>query len=403
MIISKLRCEWTYIVGRVAAMTSRPLMLLTLKHWGGNELAAIVAVAFLLVMLTSAVSAFDCHRGFYQAYFRKQRTRGLPSVYRQYCSATTLQAATVIPLLFGFVAYRFGDLMLATLVTVYFASERLADEAQRFLIFKGQRDEWGTRILTKALLQMTGVSACVVFLGSAALHATIGLLLAGNLIAYGTKLSWRYLPIYWPAWNTGAKACLNQPLFWVLSIITTSISYLDRVVVMLFQQSDMAAYTILVSCMSIIQNAIEYFFLSLRRQDILRGQLTPAEVFFNPHFYIIIGFSAVFGTAASWAMLGLYHGRQIDNLELLPIVLLSQAALSVSLVFREILYWNNSVARLVWHEAIFLLCAVTAAVIIRSRDMGYEVALGIISFLFILRMCLLIWSAARTRSHSSLI
>jgi hypothetical protein len=402
MTISKLGTESAYILGRVAAMASRPLILLALKQWGGNDLAATVAVVFLVAMLGSAISAFDTHRGFYQAYFVEQRSRGLQTTYRQYCVASIFQAAAVSPLLFGFIVYRFGDPMLAALVAAFFASERLVDEAQRFLIFKQKRHEWGGRILVKSLLQMAGACMSAVLLGPAAAHAVVGLLLVCNLTAYGAKLPWRYLPAQWQAWKAGAAACLNQRLFWLLSMMSTFISYLDRVVVMLFQQSDMAVYTILVSSMSIVQNAVEYFFMSLRRREILQGQLTLSGVFLNGQFYLTVGIAAVVGSAASWVMLRFYHDNQINHLELVPIVLLSQVALSVSLVLREIIYWNNSVVRLAWLEGGFIFCTVATAVVVRSRGMGYEVLLGMISVFFTLRMGLLIWGIARAQNRISI-
>ena len=402
MTISKLHSEWIYIVGRMAAITSRPLMLLALKHWGGSELAATVDVVFLVVMLTAAFSSFDTHRGFYQAYFGEHRPQGLQSAYRQYCGASTSQAIAVSPLLFGFIFYRFGDLMLAVLVAAFFATERLADEAQRFLIFKGKRREWGCRILVKATLQMAGAIVCVLTLGPAAVLATVGLLLLGNLVAYGSKLPWRYMPTHWQAWKNGAMVCLNQKLFWLLSIITSFISNLDRLVVMLLQQSDMAVYTIMVASMSIVQNAVEYFFMSLRRKEILQGQVSLSGVFLNRHFYIIVGIACVFGSVTSWVMLRFYHGKQINHLELIPIVLLSQVALSVSLVLREIIYWNHSVVRLAWLEGTFIIYSVATAVIMSSKGMGYELVLVMISVFFTVRMCLLIWVIARSQNRYSI-
>jgi hypothetical protein len=403
MTISKLRSEWAYISGRMAALASRPLMLVALNKWGGNDVAATVAVVFLVVMLAAAVSAFDTHRGFYQAFFGDERSRELKPSYRLYCGATTLQIALVSPLLVAFVLYRFADPALAALVAVYFASDRLADEAQRFLIFRGHRQEWGGRMMVKTVLQLGGAAAAAMLLGQHAAHAAVAVLLAGNAVAYGTKLPWRYLPRRWDELKGAAATCLNQRLFWLLSMVTTFISYLDRIVVMLFQQSDMAAYTILVSSMSIVQNAVDYFFMSLRRRDILRGQLSLAGIFLNRHFYLILSAAALVGCIVSWLMLRLYHGRQIDHLELVPIVLLSQVALSVTLVLREIVYWNHNVQRLAWLEGGFIICTLAVAAVVRESGLGYELVLGVISLFFALRMSLMVWGIARSYKQAKTI
>lgn len=403
MIISKLRSEWAYISGRVAAMSSRPLMLLALKHWGGNDLAATVAVVFLVTVLALYISGFDAHRPFYQCYFGHRPARGTRLSYRTYIASTALQIFMVSPLLVGFMGFRFSDPLLALLVTGYFASERLADESQRFLIFDGQRQEWGARILAKATLQLVGVSAAAMLLHETAAHAAVACLLVGNLAAYGSKLSWRHMPVRRKDWLAALQPCLNLRLFWLLSVTTTVISYIDRLVVMLFQQSDMAVYSILVSSMSIVQNAIEYFFVSFRRRDILQGQLTLQGVLLNRRFYLTLGVGALVGCMTSWGMLRLYHGRQIDHLELIPIVLLSQLALSVTMLMREIIYWNHSVQRLVMLEVGFVVCTLVTAGLIRTYGLSFQVVLGAISVFLTLRMGLMIWGISRAQHSRALI
>jgi hypothetical protein len=152
--------------------------------------------------------------------------------------------------------------------------------------------------------------------------------------------------------------------------------------------------------MSIVQNAVDYFFVSLRRREILQGQLSLSGVFRNRRFYLTLGIAALAGCVASWVMLRLYHGPQMDHLELVPIVLLSQTALSVTLVLREIIYWNHSVRRLVWLEGSFIACTSAAASALRELGQSYEVALGMISVFFTLRMGLMIWGISRANKQA---
>lgn len=398
MTISNLRSEWGYIIGRGAAMASRPLMLLALNQWGGNELAASVAVVFLVTLLAMSISGFDTHRPFYRAYFSQFRVSGAGLSYRTYIASTALQIVIVSPLLLVFVGLQFGDSLLALLVTAYFASERLADESQRFLIFDGRRQEWGKRILIKSILQLAGVFVAVMLLHSAATYLVVACLLVGNLVAYGSKLSWHYLPWERKAWYVSLYSCLNQRLFWILSVIGTLISYFDRVLVMFFQQSDMAVYTILVSCMSVVQNAVEYFFMSFRRRIILQGHLTLKGVFLCRGFYLILGGGTALGVVASVGTLWIYHGSQIDHIELVPIVLLTQLALAISMLMREIIYWNHRVQHLLILEIVFVVCSLFTAGLIRFNGFGYEVVLAAMSIFFTLRMALMIWGVSRAHN-----
>ncbi len=398
MTISKLRSEWAYVSGRVAALASRPLMLLAINHLGGNELASTVAVVFLVAMLAMAVSAFDTHRHFYQSFFGHRPVRGVRDRYRSYCAATALQIAMVIPLLIGFITYRFNDTLLALLVAGYFASERLADESQRFLIFGRRRQEWGWRIMGKAVIQLFGVTASVALVDSYAAHLSVVCLLVGNLVAYGSKVFKRHLPASLKDWGKAFQTCLQQRLFWLLSMITTAILYLDRVVVMSFQQSDMAAYTILVSSMAIIQNAVDYFFVSIRRRDILQGQLSLRGVFLNRGFCLTLGISALAGCAVSWGMLRLYHGLEIKHIGLIPISLVSQIALAITMVMREIIYWNHSISSLTILEGGFIVSAFVGFYLIHLGGFGYEAALGVTSLLLTFRVFLMAWGISRFKN-----
>jgi hypothetical protein len=388
--ISKMHTEWTYIAGRLAAMGSRPLILLMLNRWVGNDLASFVAVAFLVVMLGSALSSFDSHRHFYQVFFHAKRNAGSKSIFSIYCGAIIVQIFVVGPVLFSYTYYAFGDPALGVLVAVFFASERLADEVQRFLIFKGKRHEWGSRILAKSILQVVGVGASVALVGPAVDQLVMGFLLLGNLVAYGSKLPWRYLPTQWSVWKRAFIASIEQRLYWVLSMVSTFISYQDRIVVMLFQHSDIAAYTILVSCLSIMQNSIEYFFISMRRKEILQGKILIQNVFVDKYFYTILCLAAVIGSIASILMLYIYENHHIRYTLMLPIVMFTQFSLSVCNVMREIIYWNYSVFRLILLEIGFIFSMVVAASVISGAGAGYEIILIINTCLLFIRMALMV-------------
>jgi hypothetical protein len=386
MNISKIYSEGIYVSGRLAALASRPLMLVALKYWGNNEIAASVAVVFLISMLAMAVSGFDTHREFYFSYFRKHSSEGIRNLYRVYCASTILQILVASPLIFGFVYFRFHDAILGILVTIFFASERIADESQRFLIFKESRQEWGARILCKALFQFFGILISVYFIKVFVLYFAVLMLLLGNLVAYGQKISIKYsLPSKLYMWKAIHK-CLNQASFWALSMIATFVSYIDRVIVMIFQQSDMAIYTLLVSSMSVIQNAVDYFFVSIKRKEILQGRMLLRNIFLNKKFYGTVIFSSIAGCVIAWCMLYIYHEGRTEAVVLFPIVLISQITLSITMVIREIIYWNYSIRRLILLDSIFIVCVLISAACVKSAGLDYGVLLGIVSIILIFRL-----------------
>ena len=170
--------------------------------------------------------------------------------------------------------------------------------------------------------------------------------------------------------------------------------------VMLFQEADMAVYTILVSSMSIVQNAVDYFFVSIHRRDILKGQLLVADVFINRHFYFVVCIAVIAGGLASFVMLSIYRGQLIEQFILFPIVLINQLALSVTLVLREIMYWNHNVKRLVYIDGGFIVAALTAVFALKVAEQSCNFMLGTIAVFLTLRMGVMVWNIERSKKIS---
>jgi hypothetical protein len=332
---------------------------------------------------------------------QEKKYQNIKKKYKIYFKSSVLHIALVAPFFFGFIIYRFEDTLLGVIVIGYFASERLADEAQRFLIFANRRKEWGYRIMAKTVLQILGIGIAVEIFESSAIHWSVLALMIGNLIGYGSKMPYRYLTFQNSELKILIKTTIYQRKFWILSIITTVISYLDRIVVMLFQQTDLAFYTILVSSISIIQNAVDYFFVSLKRKEILQGQIHLKQIFFNHRFYLILSIASIAGLLVSWIMLRLYHSNEIVNFELIPIVLISQITLSITLLIREIIYWNYSIRHLIILDFIFILLVIITAYLINFAGFNYKFVLIGICFLLIFRLLTMIREILKNKKFKS--
>lgn len=397
MTTSRLGDKASYILGRVAALASRPLILLASNHLAGNDTAGLIAVAFLVVTLASAGSGFDSHRNFYRARFTAGPRQPVRGLYRDYVSALGLQILVLALPLLGYMLWRHQQPVLAVAVVLYFASERLADESQRFLIFKGARGEWGMRILVKACVQVLGVAAACGWAPHAlAAAGAVGALLAGNLVAYAGLLHWKHRPRHWRLVFGAWRQCHAQSAFWLLSLATTVIAYLDRIVVLAFQQSDIAMYTLLVACLSVVQNAMEYFFVSLRRKEFLQSRIHLPAVFRDKDLYLIIGGGTALGAALCWTTVYFYRGQSIAQWWLIPVVLVSQITLSLTLVIREMLYWKNDVRWLIRLELGFILAALLLTGGLHLAGTGYVAVLAGLSLLYVGRLLLMARSAGTT-------
>ncbi|BBU63687.1 hypothetical protein MSC49_36220 [Methylosinus sp. C49] len=389
-IVSKLEVEGSYVLGRTAALGSKPAILLVVNQLIGNSTASLIAVVLVVVSLAMAASGFNSHRVFYKLYFGERKHRGLKISYRSYVNAVACQIVLAAIPISLYMRWQNGQFLLAFIVVAYFASERLADESQRFLIFFGARAEWGRKILIKALIQVLGVAVvCAVASNEQAATGAVAALALGNIIPYAGHLRWPYFPSQWSMLLDGWRASREQTNFWILSAVTAPIAYMDRIVVMIYNQSDMALFVLLVSCLSIIQNAVEYFFYSLRRRDILQSKFKIQDLVFSRNMYAIVGGSAFVGIVLCFVVLDQYSERSIDKYGLIPFILICQLSLALSLVIREIIFWNHDILQLTLLEAAFVIAVLAILMGLRVVGADYIAALGVLSALYVGRFALL--------------
>lgn len=355
MVIFKFKDDGIYILGRGFALSTRPLILLAVNNFGNNDIAADIAIVFILVTLAMAVSGFDTHRIFYKNFFGERLQVGIKRQYQTYVATVVFQILCIAPLLATYLVYAEGSVIFAILVIVYLASERLADESQRFLIFDRRRSEWGWRVSAKSFLQLSGVVIVATLVDNFSQNLVIFPLILGNIAAFIQKVKFNYFPIRYNDFKSAFYACQNQIIFWFLSSTSIFISYLDRVAIMVFQKADIAAYTIMVSALSIMINMVDYFFISFYRQEILQNKLSLHNVFFSKRFLAALAGGAVAGVGACYVMLYLYYGKPFDSWGLLLIVFGNQIILSFTLIVREKIYWSYSINNLIIIEVGFIL------------------------------------------------
>ncbi|MDC0276879.1 hypothetical protein OAK90_00300 [bacterium] len=383
-----MKPEALYIVGRISALGSRPLLILLLKHFSGNTAAVSIATVFIVLALSLAISGFDSHRNFYKAYFAKKRKRGIKKLYANFISSVVFQILILILPIVGFFIFTQKGILIGLAAALYFASERLADESQRFLIFKTSRSEWGLRIFVKFLIQTVGVllvcssltSTDSVFLGS------LAALTLGNMVGYIKCVNVRYFPCRLKDILEGCRQSMVQANYWVLSMLTTSITYLDRIVVMILNQADVAVFTLVVSSLSLTQNFVEYFYLSFHRASMLQGKLSFGGIFMQGKIYFVIGSGLLVGVVLCVIMVKIYDAQHFNLGLILPMVVISQVAIAATLLAREIAYWALPPRHMIIIESSFFLIAVLSITALHALGYSYVHVLALLSLLYVIRV-----------------
>lgn len=389
-MIGSRRDELIYLAGRAAALGSRPIYLLICNHFFGNAVAAVVASVFLISAMLNALSAFDAHRLYYARHFGGEGG-SVARAFGQYIHVQFLVgmlAALAGALYFGQVEH---SLWLALFGGLFVTSERLADEVLRFTIFERSRGRWGWLMIGRVAVQMGGIAIVVAARpASAGVVWFVAALLAGNLATFG-----RYLPRSYVlrsasrSWlfsrhaTEAVRLISRSGLLWLLSLATMLSGYLDRIIVLAASKSDLAVFSLIVVSLSVVQNAVEYFYFSQRRRDFLEGSIRLGDVIKSRFFLMIVSSSLAIGIVLTFVMAWLYRGGPDVPILVIMLVAIEQVTIAVSNVVREIAYWNNRLNDILRAEIVFFLAvsAIFAALLAIKPHFGWLLLAGVVALI----------------------
>jgi hypothetical protein len=353
--------EFVYLVGRAAALGSRPAYLLLCNHFFGNSVAAIVASVFLISAVLNGMAGFDVHRTYYARHFG-DAPGSAAKAYVQYTHAQLL--ICIVAMLFGgaFFLITGGSALLAVAGGIFAATERLADEVLRYALFNRARARWGWLMICRVGFQMKLIALVVILnpaVDAAALVACA--LLLGNAFAFG-----RYCPMHFFFRLARRIGLLSRRLreafqhlalsshLWFLSLATMMSGFLDRIIVLRANKDELAAFSLVVVSLAVVQNTVEYFYFSQRRRDFLEGTVRFDDVMRSRLFWMLVLGSLVVGLLLTAASAWLYRGGPEIGLVVVLLVAIEQVIIATSSIPREIAYWNNQIGKLIKIEMIFL-------------------------------------------------
>lgn len=353
--------DLVYLVGRALALGARPAFLLICNHFFGNVSAGILASVFLVSAVSNTVANVDSHRIYYARHFGDAEGLHVRTYILYVFSQLIVGAGAALGCAVYFWVVE-GDGWLATISALFTLSERLADEALRFKLFQTARNAWGRLMIVRISVQsiMVGVVAlsCPTTRASAYF---ISAMFFGNIVAF-----WEYIPLRFigrsvSGWRMATRhlsASLSlirrSGTIWMLSLATMFSGYLDRLIVLTAAKTDLAIFTLIVSSLSIVQTAIDYFYFSPHRRDFLDGKINFWTAVRSQSFQIIVCSSLIVGLILAVLNISLYRGAPTVPFAVIALVAVIQVALGMSLIVREIAYWNNQLKAILRVEIVFL-------------------------------------------------
>lgn len=370
-----------YTAGRVLAVGTKPLYLFTASNFLAAGAAAQLAANFLFSALMLIVVAAGPERMYYSSVFlARWRVNGYP--FHLYFASTVLLILAGAALDAAALFANFQLPLLALTGAVFFASEKLADERLRWFLFQKEFESWGKRNIVRGLLQLASFAVVMIASGSAAsAPLLIAALALCNVLVFAESL-----PRAWPGarlWGwlatRSVRAIARNRRIWLVALLTASVGYIDRFVILFVDQARLPIFMLVVMCFSIVYMALDFYYVSRHRRDFLERRITIAEVLRSRDFVLSYcgGMAAALAGVAG-VLLFSVGGRDFPYGYVIAVALF-QSSIALAIVPREIIYWGERPQTVSLIEGIFwgVFVALAAATWLATRSVGAILTLAV--------------------------
>lgn len=358
-----------FLAARGALVVARPATLVIASRLLGmdaaNEFAqALVAVGFGLI-----ASAFDSGRLYYEAALDAVGPRGV--AFHRYLGrawiAGTVGAAATATILWNSGAT--APSMAAAIA--YFATERITDERQRYLLVDRRTAEWSRMQLRRGALQVASAAATLAAMGWAGGGSIAWLLVAlaaANAVTMpalrGLRLGARAArsPAALVRLSTqGARTIGTNWALWASGLMAATIGYGDRLMISLWDGPDTASLVVTCSCLGLQSVVVATFFFTPRRAAIVRSEV-PMSAFASRAYLLPASAGLAAGAAFAAASLAGFVADARAPLMAIAAAAAASVATTLAGIVREVCYYRSSGARLAGIDGCALAAACAGAI-----------------------------------------
>jgi hypothetical protein len=390
-----------YSIGRISSVLTKPLCLFFAHNYLGVEAAQGLAVAFVATALMLLAIGADPHRWFYAVRFAERPGLAFLSFY-VYVSSVAMLAVAGAGAAFLIVLGTTGSVPIALATALYFLSEKLADERLRIRLFENNFGGWGRYALIRSSLQVSALAITYVIAGA---HTpgvvAVCALLVGNALTFlpgvpdgvwkallaGSRPRRRWLT------RRSTRSLARHWRLWLTALVTGAIGYLDRVVALAIDDSLMALFVLVIMAFSIVQMAVDFFYVSTHRRQFLRGDVSLKAAVASPALIASVLGGLVGSIAVCAAVLAFSRNGHAFPVRYVAVIAIFQLAVALSAVPQMIVYWSARFHTLLVTEGAFwaLLVLTTGASVLFGRSV--VMLLGGATVLVVLRTATYVWLA----------
>jgi|694.fasta_scaffold101700_2 hypothetical protein len=391
----KLTKDLSYLIGRFISVIFRPILLYFYINFANADLTNKISLIYIISMISVAFSSFATHRNFFKySKFDNLKLKKDKNFYKYYCSVIWIILFGIfINILIGI--FYLNNFYLVAACVFIFIVDKIYDEIQRFLIFTKQFTKWGIFSSYRAVAFIFSFTFSIYFFESYfhILFASIFYLILFiiiNINIFSIKLN--KLRIM----NISSFQFISQHVkFLIISVLSSSICYSDRVVLMIAETNKIGLLTYFSSIFAIVPASINFFYLSSNLAEFAKNKINFKNIISDKKFWKII----IFSSFLSWLVIFLSFlvsmylksGNILysNYYMLLLIYCISIMTALGSLLITKI-YWTSNYIFLIYLDTAFWFLVGLLLFYFQNKYIAIEFSILFIFILYLLRNLFLI-------------
>ena len=357
------------VFARFISIIFKPFLLIYLTNINYLLSAKELSVVYLAMTYGAMFSSFDSHKNYYSKYFNQDKFLGFVFKEYQIVFLCTTIVSSISVLIMGML--EFTNFIVIIFLIFYFFSEKIVDEILRFSLFKKQFYFWSKLVLYKFLFLLIFIVIlfAINIKDSNFIFYLIPSLFLANIITILINFNFSsIIKSYFIIFNnlkdgfSVFKRKLIESIYLYFSNVL-SIAYLsyDRLIVFIIDREFLPKFTIIVMIFSMIPVSFEILYFSFKRSEILLNKLSFKALLISKKFILIFLVSII----VSYSTFFIYEYYQYDHnikpyiLIVSLVVMVNQLTLTLTLIPRDLFYWNKPIKTLLSKEINYSLFFIT--------------------------------------------
>ena len=388
----KLTKDLSYLIGRFSSVIFRPILLYFYINFTNEDLTNKISIIYIISMISVVFTSFATHRNFFKySKFDKLKLKKDKNFYKYYCSVTWIILFGIfINILIGI--FYLNNFYLVAACAFIFIVDKTYDEIQRFLIFTKQFTKWGIFSSYRAVAFIFSFTFSIYFFESYfhILFASIFYLILFIIIIIKINIFSINLKKFRITNISSFQFISHHVKFLIISVLSSSICYSDRVVLMIAETNKIGLLTYFSSVFAIVPASMNFFYLSNNLTEFVRNKMNIKNIISDKKFWKIV----IFSSFLSWLVIFLSFLVSIylksgnilySNYYMLLLIYCISIMTALGSLLTTKIYWTKNYFFLIYLDTAFWFLVCLLLFYFQNKYIKIEFSIFFIFILYLLR------------------